>query len=314
MKILIRHRDSGSQRLMQSLTPLLPGAELIDWPAGGASPNFDGIDAVVAIGEVGRDVMERGKFGLIQTMGTGYDHIDLEAATELGIYVAHLPAAQTGNAQSVAEHAILLMLALARRLKDAQENVRQGRWAQPMGRALLDKTVCIVGLGDLGLALAARLHAFEMRIQAMRRDPSKGAPAYVELVSNPNDADFVIICARPNAENVHMVNREWLAGMKKGAILINVARGSLVDEQALGEALGSGHLGGVGLDVFEEEPANVANPLLTTARVVATPHIAGVTDVNLARSFQLLAENLQRFGRGEEPRFLVNHPRRAKAQ
>ena len=200
------------------------------------------------------------------------------------------------------------MLALARRLTDAQENVRQGRWAQPMGRALFRKTACIVGLGDLGLALATRLQAFEMKITAIRRDPGKGAPAYVRLVTNPGGADFVILCARPNADNVHMVNRAWLAVMRKGAILINVARGSLVDEQALGEALASGHLGGAGLDVFDQEPANPASPLFHQPRVIATPHIAGVTDVNLHRSSECLAQNLQRYQRGQQPRFLVNQP------
>ena len=105
-----------------------------------------------------------------------------------------------------------------------------------------------------------------------------------------------------------MVNREWLASMKKGSILINVARGSLVDEQALADALASGHLGGAGLDVFDEEPANPSSPLLHHPRVIATPHVAGVTDVNLERSFQCLADNLQRYARGEQPRFLVNQP------
>ena len=308
MKVLIRHRDSGSRKLMARLTPLLPGVQLVDWLPAETDPDWDGVDAVVAIGRLDRPAMQRGKFGFIQTMGTGYDHVDIDAATELGIYVANLPAALTGNAQSVAEHAILLMLALARRLNDAEENARQGRWAQPLGRALLDKTVCIVGLGDLGMALAARLHAFEMRVQAIRRDPRKGAPVYVQLVNTPGDADFVILCARPNGENVHMVSREWLASMKKGSILVNVARGSLVDEQALAEALASGHLGGAGLDVFDEEPANPSNPLLQNPRVIATPHVAGVTDVNLERSFQWLADNLQRYARGEQPRFLVNQP------
>jgi phosphoglycerate dehydrogenase-like enzyme len=308
MNVLLRHRDDGSRKLIQRLAPLLSDVQLVESPPGEEIGNLDEIDALIAIGPVDRAAIERGRFGFIQTMGTGYDHIDLEAATELGVYVAHLPASQTGNAQSVAEHAILLMLALARRLNDAQQNVRQGRWAQPVGRALLGKTVCIVGLGDLGLALAERLRGFKMTIQAMRRDPGKGAPAYVRLVSSPQDADFVILCARPNADNLHMVNREWLAAMKQGAVLINVARGSLVDEQALSDALASGHIGGAGLDVFEEEPANPANPLLSQPRILATPHIAGVTDVNLQRSFQCLAENLQRYANGEVPRFLVNQP------
>ncbi len=293
---------------MERLGPLIPGIDLVDWPHDAPVGDLHDIDALIAIGPIDREIMQRGHFGFIQTMGTGYDHIDLDAATQLGIYVAHLPAAQTGNAQSVAEHAILLMLALSRRLHDAEENLRQGRWAQPMGRALLGKTACIVGLGDLGMALAARLQAFEMVVTAIRRDPAKGAPDYVRLVNHPGGADFVILCARPNAESIHMVNRAWLAGMKRGAILVNVARGSLVDEAALAEALASGHIGGAGLDVFEEEPVNPENALFRQRRLIATPHIAGVTDVNLRRSFECLAENLRRYQRGEEPRFLVNQP------
>jgi phosphoglycerate dehydrogenase-like enzyme len=275
---------------------------------------FGAIDALLAIGPVDRSAMEAGRFAFIQTVGTGYDHIDLAAAGELGIWVAHVPSAETGNAESVAELAILLMLALARQLPAAQQGLREKRWAQPVGRALLGKTACVVGLGSVGLAVAERLRAFGMKIAATRCHFEKGAPAYVHLHPESQlrqalgDADYAILCLRASARNTRLFDAAMLAAMKPGAVLINVARGSLIDENALAASIRTGHLRGAGLDVFWDEPADPGHPLFHLPQVIATPHIAGVTDVNLARTFQLVAENLQRYRKGETPLHLVTHP------
>src|SRR5579871_4324831 len=273
---------------MDRLAAVLPaGVELINSPTSHDVGDLDGVGAVVALGKIDRAMMQRGTFGLIQTVGTGYDNIDLTAATELGIWVAHLPASKTGNAESVAELAILLMLALSRRLSVSEANLRQGRWAQPVGRALLGKAACLIGLGDIGLALAERLHAFGMKLTATRRNLAKGGPEYVRVYAAEafadavHDADYVIVCARADATNVHLIDAHVIRAIKPGAILINIARGSLVDHDALREALESGHLRGAGLDVFWEEPVNPDHPLFKMDQVLATPHIAGVTDVNL---------------------------------
>jgi len=314
MKVLVCHRDRGSQKLVQRLAPLVPGIELLDSPPGAAIGPLLGVDALLAIGTVDRAAMQEGHFGFIQAVGTGYDHIDMAAAAELGIWVAHVPSSETGNAESVAEHAILLMLACSRQLPEAQRGLLERRWAQPVGYALLGKTACVAGLGSIGLALAERLHGFGMKLLATRQNFDRGAPSYVrlyrqgELAEALKDADYAILCVRAGDRNTRLFDAGMLAAMKPGAILINVARASLIDENALLANLESGHLRAAGLDVFWEEPADPSHPLFHLRQVIATPHIAGVTDVNLARMFQALAGNLERYGRGETPHYLIGRP------
>ncbi|HXB67638.1 MAG TPA: NAD(P)-dependent oxidoreductase [Candidatus Acidoferrales bacterium] len=320
MKVLVCHRDHGSRKLVERLAPLLPGITLLDSPPGEPVRPLEGIllkdiDALLAIGPVDRSVMEAGRFAFIQTVGTGYEHIDLAAAGELGIWVAHVPSAETGNAESVAELAILLMLALARQLPAAQQGLREKRWAQPVGRALLGKTACVVGLGSVGLAVAERLRAFGMKLTATRWNFDKGAPAYVHLYPENqlpqalSQADYAVLCLRASGQNTRLFGAAMLAAMKPGAVLINVARGSLIDENALVASIHAGHLlRGAGLDVFWDEPADPGHFLFHLPQVIATPHIAGVTDVSLAGTFQVVAENLQRYRKGETPLHLVTHP------
>ena len=323
MRILVCHRDSGSQKLVGRLSAASPQFDWLESLPGQTIGPLDGIDTVIAVGLVRRQDMERGTFGFIQTVGTGYDNVDLAAATELGIWVSNMPASRTGNAESVAEHAILLMLALSRQLSAAQAALREHRWAQPVGLALYGKRACLVGLGDVGAALADRLYAFQMQLIATRRNPSKGGPPFVRVIEAGGlreavrTADYVIVCARPAEDTHHLIDAAMLAAFPKGAVLINIARGSLVDHDALLAALESGHLRGAGLDVFWEEPVDPAHPLFALPNVIATPHIAGVTDVNMAQTLRLVAENLNRYARGEVPEFLVNRPlsqRKTKCQ
>jgi phosphoglycerate dehydrogenase-like enzyme len=314
MRILVCHRDSGSQKLVGVLAAAAPQFEWRESAPGQPIGPLDGADALIAVGHVGAQDMEHGGFGFIQTVGTGYDNIDLTAATKLGVWVSNMPASRTGNAESVAEHAILLMLALSRHLSAAETNLRNQRWAQPLGIALYKKTACLVGLGDVGAALAERLHALGMQIVATRRDPSKGGPPFVrvmpaaDLQEAVSGADYVIVCARPGKDSDNLIDAAALAAFKPKAILINIARGSLVDHDALLNALNCGHLGGAGLDVFWEEPVDPAHPLFALPNVIATPHIAGVTDINMTQTLRLVVENLNRYARGEVPEFLVNHP------
>jgi phosphoglycerate dehydrogenase-like enzyme len=314
MRILVCHRDSGSQKLVGVLAPAAPQFEWRESAPGQPIGPLDGVDALIAVGQVGAEDMEHGSFGFIQTIGTGYDNIDLSSATKLGVWVSNMPASRTGNAESVAEHAILLMLALSRQLSIAETNLRSRRWAQPLGIALYKKVACLIGLGDVGAALAERLHAFGMQVVATRRDPSKGGPPFVrvmpaeDLREAVSAADYVIVCARPSANSDNLIDAATLGAFKPKAFLINIARGSLVDHDALLNALNSRHLGGAGLDVFWEEPVDPAHPLFALPNVIAAPHIAGVTDVNMTQTLRLVVENLNRYARGEVPEFLVNHP------
>ena len=314
MRILVCHRDSGSQKLVGRLSAPAPQFEWLESPPGHAIGPLDGVDVIIAVGAVRRPDMERGTFGFIQTIGTGYDNVDLAAASELGISVSNMPASRTGNAESVAEHALLLMLALSRQLRAAEAAFADHRWAQPVGAALYRKRACLVGLGDVGTALAERLHACGMQLVATRRDQSKGGPPFVRVIEAEglreavSTADYVIVCARPGEDTNNLIDAAVLAACPKGAILINIARGSLVDHKALLAALQSGHLRGAGLDVFWEEPVDPSHPLFALPNVIATPHIAGVTDVNMQQTLRLVAENLNRYARGEVPEFLVNRP------
>ncbi len=127
-----------------------------------------------------------------------------------------------------------------------------------------------------------------------------------ELFQAVRGAQYVILCARPNGNNHNLIDSAALPAFERGSILINVARGSLVDHEALFNALKSGHLRGAGLDVFWEEPVDPGHALFGLPNVIATPHVAGVTDLNMTQTLQLLAENLRRYARGEVPEYLVN--------
>lgn len=320
MRILVCHRDSGSQKLVGRLSAALPQFEWRESMPGEPVRPLEGIDALLAVGAVREQDMVDGTYGFIQTVGTGYDNVDVAAATRLGIWVSNMPAARTGNAESVAEHAILLMLALSRRLRAAEEAFRDHRWAQPVGLASYRKQACLVGLGDVGTALAHRLLAMGMQVVATRRHPSEGGPLQVRVLPAEglkdavSGADYVIVCARPGEGSDNLIDAGTLASFKRGAFLINIARGSLVDHNALLAALQSGHLGGAGLDVFWEEPVDPSHPLFALPNVIATPHIAGVTDVNMTQTLRLVAENLGRYARGEVPEFLVNQPDEPRAR
>jgi phosphoglycerate dehydrogenase-like enzyme len=314
MRIAFTSRTPDYRPFAERLAARLPAHPVL-FLGNQPHPDAGAFEAVVTVGErLSRDVLQRSSTGFIQTVGSGFENVDLPAATELGIWVAHMRASATGNAESVAEHAILLLLALSRRLRTAEQCLRTGQWAQPEGSALVGKVACIVGLGDIGTALAVRLQAFGMRVIGVRQDASRGGPEGVrvlgahELHAALGQADCAVLAVRASARTEHLLDEAALAAMKPGALLINIARGSLVKPEALLAALRSGHLAGAGLDVFWEEPVDPQHPLLQLPQVLATPHIAGVTDVNMARSLERVALNLEAYARGTKPEFLLNAP------
>ncbi len=213
--------------------------------------------------------------------GVGVDNIDLEAATRRGVLVMSTPG---GNAVSVAEHTFALLLALARNVPRHDAAIRAGRWEKgsAAGVELRGKTLGLIGLGRIGSEVARRAHAFEMPVLAY--DPyitvSVAQEAQVELVSLEDllaRADFVSLHTALSATTEKIINAETLAKMKKGARLVNAARGELVDEAALADALRTGQLAGVALDVFVTEPP-LDSPLVGLPNVIATPHVAGSTE------------------------------------
>jgi phosphoglycerate dehydrogenase-like enzyme len=292
----------------------LAHATWIKWVPGTPPPATDA-QALLALGSVTGELMDKlPELALIQTLSDGYEGVDVDAASKRGIRVSYAPGDVTGNADSVAEYAVLLMLAAARRLSTALAAIRdRGIRVPAHGRALIGTKVCIVGLGSIGTKIAHRLLTFGVQLSGVDTFPAHApksiattAPAHLkEAVA---DADFVVLAVRATAENTHMIDAGVMAAMKKGACLINIARGSLVDEKALYSAIKSGHLGGAGLDVEEHEPIPPDDPLLTLPEVFITPHQAGLTELNIHGTAEYIAEVLARLEAGEPIESQLNHP------
>jgi phosphoglycerate dehydrogenase-like enzyme len=300
--------------ILDELKARLVNDTLVSWQPGGTCPAFD-VEVLLAVGLIDRALMQRlPKLALIQTLSDGYEGVDIDAATELGIRVSYAPGDLTGNADSVAEYTVLLMLAAARRLSIALASIHDPSVRKPgRGGSLMGSRVCIVGLGSIGCRIAQRLLAFGAHLSGVDRFPMH-APKYIparppeHLKEAVADADFVVLSVRAAKENSHLIDAAVLSAMKKGAFLINIARGSLVDEKALYQAIKSGHLGGAGLDVEEHEPIPPNEPLLTLPQVFLTPHQAGLTEVTVQGTVGYVVEVLQKIKADQPISSQLNHP------
>jgi phosphoglycerate dehydrogenase-like enzyme len=241
------------------------------------------------------------KLRLIQKIGVGVNTIDLDAAQARNIAVCNLPGT---NARAVAELTLALMLAVLRRLPRFDAAMRRGEWSDPdlqdgIGE-LGGRTVGLVGYGAIPRLLAPVLAALGCRvIYTCRTWRSDAVGDYRPLDALLAEADVVSLHLPLVAETVHLIDAAALARMKPGAVLVNTARGGLVDQEALTEALAGGKLAGAGLDVFVHEPHDAAEPLFQLPNVVLTPHIAWLTTGTFDRSFALAAENCRRLSTGE---------------
>lgn len=244
---------------------------------------------------------------LIQKCGRGVEGIDVGVAHRLGI-----PVCCTSSANSIgtAEVTVLLMLAALRRLCEAHDALRSGRWMKFELRftshELYEKTVGIVGMGNVGRTVARMLsHGFACNViyYSRRRLPpdleGELRVAYRPLDTLLADADIVSLHAPLTAETRHLIGARELSLMKRSAVLINTARGPLVDEQALVKALREGTISAAGLDVFEEEPPHPGNPLLKLNNVVLTPHCGGGSIETITRVFRRAFSNIEKMERGE---------------
>jgi phosphoglycerate dehydrogenase-like enzyme len=279
----------------------------------------ESIDVVIPLwDELDAETIRAGRFGLIQQFGAGVENIDITAATSAGVWVANMPGL---NAVDVAEHAVLLLLALLRRLPESPSGFRPGHWGDPPGEALAGSTVCIVGLGAVGSQLARRLDPFEVRLIGVRRDVGRGGPPTtpdMEILGADRiqealtAADAVILTASHEPGRPPLIDRVALAAMRPGARLVNVARGALIDEAALLDALDRGHLAGAGLDVFTHEPYPASGPLACHPRVVATAHNAALTTSYFRRAARALGEALAAHLDGRRPPNALNAPTRPR--
>jgi len=304
--------------ILQELSAQLPQHQLIHWPRGESSPATD-IEVLLVLGEVTAAQMAgQTKLALIQTVTAGYEEIDIDAANNLGIWVSFSPSDVTGNAASVAEFAVLLMLGASRHLQQVVPLGEGSASSLGIPPAMSGKTVCIVGLGNIGRLLVDRLRPFGMRLLAIDHHPDR-APADVktfppeQLHTAVAEADYVVVCARAGKENENLIDRPTMEAMKRGAILVNIARGSLIDEGALYDLLKSGHIAAAGLDVLKSSPAGAKTPLFDLPQILVTPHIAGATDVTFQGTLNYIKQVIEAFAAGEKPKSVLNapaHPRR----
>jgi len=243
-----------------------------------------------------RDLIEQGtRLKVIARAGVGLDNVDAEAARARGIEVLNTPGA---TAISVAEHAIGLMFALSRHFAAADRTMRAGQWEKKRfeGRELSGKTLGLVGLGRIGQEVSRRAIALGMRVLANRSRvtrPSDDLSALgirvVPLEELLPASDIVSLHCPLTEQTRNIINATTLQQMRKGALLIHCARGGVVDEEALGEALRSGHLGGAALDVFPEEPVKGTHPLAAFQNVILTPHLGASTAEGQTRAGEEVA-------------------------
>jgi len=275
----------------------------------------DRTDAVVSRGfiRITRDFMRAAhKLKVIAVHGAGVDHVDLKAASELDIVVFNTPNALT---DAVAELTVALILSLLRRIVAADRAVRAGQWNRKfsdlIGLELMGKTVGIVGLGRIGEAVARRMSCFNVNIiysdvlekRQLHDELGIKRVAFHELLST---SDIVTLHTPFTPKTLNMISDAEFSLMKKGIYLVNMARGKVIDEKALERALRSGKVAGAALDVLEEEPPRVDNPLLRFENVILTPHIGASTREAMRRMSVQCAEGVLKVFRGETPPNVVN--------
>lgn len=249
------------------------------------------------------DIAAAPRLRLVQKIGVGVNTIDLDACRARGIAVCNMPGT---NTRAVAEVTLGLMLAVMRRLVSFDAGLRDGgRWHWPVARQglmgeIAGSRVGLVGMGAVPRALAPILQAMGAEVVYTGRRPAADVPwPYLDKQRLLSSSDIVSLHIPQTPQTVRWLDRQAIAGMKPGAVLINTARGGLVDEPALVEALCQGHLAGAGLDVFAEEPVAPDNPLLSLENVVLAPHVAWFTRGTLKRSLSVAAENCRRLRVGE---------------
>ncbi|MFZ4072160.1 MAG: 2-hydroxyacid dehydrogenase [Caulobacterales bacterium] len=255
------------------------------------------IEAAVGIGSIGvpAEVYELPKLKLIACFGVGYDGIDLPRARARRIAITNCPNINHGD---VADVAIGLILSCTRNIAAGDRVVRAGAWTGPVTfpppRRLRGQRLGIVGLGAIGLALADRARAFGLTIAwtGPRAKPNAPYPFVADLLTLARDSDILALTLRPDPGTQAMVNAAVLDALGPDGLLINVARGSVVDEDALIAALKSGRLGGAGLDVFAQEPTPAAR-WADVSNVTLTPHVAGATRESILESAALVLDNLR---------------------
>jgi D-3-phosphoglycerate dehydrogenase/(S)-sulfolactate dehydrogenase len=269
--------------------------------------------AVRSATKVNAKLLERaGRLKVVGRAGVGVDNVDMDAATRRGVVVMNTPG---GSSTTVAELTLAHMLALARHVAAATASVKAGKWEKKkfQGHELAGKTLGVVGIGNIGSIVVERCRAMRMRVVAY--DPFISAEAAAKLGVTQvsldelwRQADVISLHVPLTEQTRNLVNATALSKMKRGALLVNCARGGVIDERALADALASGHLGGAALDVFEKEPPPADHPLLKLDHFVCTPHLGASTEEAQAAVAVAIAEQLAAYLTRGEVKNAVNLP------
>ncbi|MGB9857332.1 MAG: phosphoglycerate dehydrogenase [Dictyoglomaceae bacterium] len=276
-------------------------------------PEYSGL-VVRSETKVTKEIIEEGKkLKVIGRAGVGVDNIDVEYATRKGILVINAP---EGNTIAAAEHTMALILSLSRKIPQAFYSLKEGKWERKkfIGHELYGKTLGLIGLGRIGSEVAKRAKAFKMKVVAY--DPfipvERAKELEVELLNNMDEllkiSDYVSLHLPLTPETENLIGERELNLMKPTSFLINSARGKLVDENALYNALKEGRIAGCALDVFREEPLSPNNPLLTLDNVVLTPHLGASTQEAQEKVALIVAEEIIKYFKGEPVLNAVNLP------
>jgi D-3-phosphoglycerate dehydrogenase len=275
------------------------------------APQFENIEAIVDLGgNITADLLPlaaQAGVKFLQAQTTGLDHVDVEGILDAGLLLAHCP----GHLSSIAlaQSAMMFILMHAHRYPEARENFATSKLYNPTGTELTDLTLGLIGFGSSAQDLARRAKPFGLRIHAIDIRPIEEeilAEIQPDFIGGPDDVDRVIAASDYLSLHLHLtpethytIDARRIGLMKKTACLINVARGELVDEEALYQALSEGRLGGAGLDVFAQEPPDPSLPVYQLPNVFTMPHTAGSTDGTARKRAQFAAANLDRYARGE---------------
>jgi phosphoglycerate dehydrogenase-like enzyme len=313
MKILFAAHENAWGGFLNILKDKLPQHE---FHASGyfGFETLQGIDVLIpTMSIVDRKALAKSNcLRLIQQCGSGLEGVDIKAARDMNIWVANVPTDISGNADSVAELGIYMIIGLSRNLQKITTSFSNRQMGSPSGKALKGKTIGIVGLGGIGRALIKRLRAFDVHLIGVKRyNPQKAKKELdLEWVGTPKDmdellsrSDYVVLCLPLTSRNKHMIGRHALERIKPGSFIINLSRGGLIDRNALEKALKEEKIGGAGLDVFWEEPPDPDDPIFKY-NVLATPHIAGTTDVSTQGIVSIVADNINRLEKGLRPLYL----------
>ena len=322
IRLLVAGRQFG--QIVEYLEAFIPGVrvnmadplELLDYIE-------DTHILIPAAARIAEDVFSSAnKLKLVQQWGSNLDGVAVDAASRRGIPVANVPSAETGSADSVAEWCVMTAICLSRHIQDCKSHGVIGKdWSLPLGRILFGRTAGLIGIGDTGRALAARLRAFGMRIAAIRMSSGQVSPKEpdIEEIGDRSKlprllsmSDYLFIMTPLTESTRHMIGQDELSFLPYGAMIINPSAAAIIEQEAMKTALNQGGIGGISMDTYWEDAPEPDDPFLTSPRTLVTPNIAGVTDAAYERIASTVAENIRRAMHGKIPLYCVNKHAAAK--